>query len=564
MSADTYAKSYRRAFSLSMVLLAAVAFGMGRLAYFHFRRPAWVPPPANTGEKITLPAERGSIYDRNGYLLAVATTFYDIGANPAYVKDKEGVAEALAPILGESKNSLLELLNSGDDFVRLKRGAGAQAADQVDALKERGLLVERRTGRYYPNGSLAACTLGFVREDGEPCYGLEVFYNDVLTGTNGHREAKRDPLGSLCYDIQRPQDGADLVLTLDRNLQVFADQALAQGVQTVGGEEGVTLVMEPATGAILAMSVYPSYDPNLRDVTDQHVFINAAVSEQYEPGSVFKIVTMAAGLDSGTITPQSTYYDSGRIVVGGETIENADKVAYGETTMRGWLAHSLNVGAATVSTKMGAFQFYEYVRRFGLAELTGADLAYEVAGRVRFPGDLDWHESDLATNSFGQGLAVTPLQMLRAFAAVANHGVLMRPYIVSQIINGDQVTQIKPQSLWAAVSPPAAAQTTEMLVYAVDSVLTVAAIPGYKVAGKSGTSQVPVPGGYDPDETIASFAAFAPADDPRVAVLVVVQQPQKEHFGLKAAAPICRDILKRALELLAVPPDSVRVSLQRQ
>ena len=564
MSASTYDLSYRRAFFLAILLLGAVAFGMGRLAYFHFRPPSWVPPQPTGGEQISLPAQRGNIYDCNGYLLAVATTVYDIGANPAYIEDKEAVADQLVPVLEESKNKLLTLLHSSKGFVRLKRGVSAKVADKVRSLKKSGLRIEQRTSRYYPNSSLAACVLGFVREDGQPGYGLEAFYNDLLAGTEGHRQATRDPFGSLYYDIQPPKDGAHLILTLDRNLQAFADDALAKGVQAAGAAHGVALVMDPATGSILAMSVFPTYDPNLRDVADQHVFVNTAVSEHYEPGSVFKTVTMAAGLDSGVITPESTYYDSGRIVVGGETIENADKVAYGETSMRGWLAHSYNVGAATVSTKMGAFQFYEYVRRFGFAELTGADLAYEVPGRVRFPGDLDWHESDLATNSFGQGLAVTPLQMLRAFAALANQGVLMRPYIVSQIVNGDRVTQVKPQPLWAAVSAQAAAQTTEMLVYAVDHVLTVAAIPGYKVAGKSGTSQVPVPGGYDPDETIASFAAFAPADDPRAAVLVVVQQPQKEHGGLKAAAPICRDILKRALELLAVPPDGVRIALQRQ
>jgi len=564
MSAPTYEQSYRRAFVLAILLLGAVAFGMGRLAYFHFRPPSWVPPTQPESKRIDLPAQRGNIYDRNGYLLAVATTVYDVGANPAYIDNKESLADQLAPVLQESKGKLLTLLQSEDSFVRLKRGVNAQVAEQVKVLRESGLRVEQRTNRYYPSGSLMACVLGFVREDGQPGYGLEAFYHDLLAGETGHRQAKRDPLGSLYYDIQPPRDGVDLVLTMDRNLQAFADETLAKGVQAVEGKQGVAIVMEPATGAILAMSVFPTYDPNLRDVVDQRVFVNTAISEHYEPGSVFKTVTMAAALDSGVVTAQSTYYDSGRIVVGGETIENVGQAAYGETTMRGWLAHSLNVGAATVSTRMGAFQFYEYVRRFGFAELTGVDLAYEVPGRVRLPGDLDWHESDLATNSFGQGLAVTPLQMLRAFAAVANHGILMRPYIVSRIVDGEQITQVEPQQLRAAVSPQAAAQTTEMLVYAVDHVLTMGQIPGYKVAGKSGTSQVPIPGGYDPRETIASFAAFAPADDAKVAVLVIVQQPQKEQFGLRAAAPICRDILQRALQLLAVPLDSVRVALQRQ
>jgi len=561
MSASTDDQFYRRTFALGIVVLGVAAVTVGRLVYWVLKPPLWPPPPPPSQEGTFLP-ERGNIYDCNGYLLSVAHTFSDIEAAPNIVTDTEMMASRLAPLLNEPREKLLAQLDPTTSWARLKRRVKWNEAKEILSWGLQGLYIKTWPGRIYPHNSLAAGVLGFVTDKGQAFYGVEREYDELLAGKPGHREVVTDVLGSLSYEVQVARHGADLFLTLDRNVQYIVEEALAKAVEVNAAKRGAAIVMDPQTGAILAMALYPTYDPNTRDVDDFKIFVNWAISERYEPGSVFKIVTIGSALDAGVISTTSTYYDAGEIMVGGEVIRNSDDAAHGETSIPDLLAYSLNVGAAHVSTKLGAFKFYEYVRRFGFNELTGVDLADEVAGQVRFPGDREWHESDLATNSFGQGLAITPLQMLCAVSAVANHGLLMRPHIVDRIVDGEMVTNISPKVIRQVISPEAAAQVTEMLVYAVDTVLTTAAVPGYKVAGKSGTSEVPTLTGYDPEETIASFAGYVPADDPQLAILVVLDRPQKEHWGLTAAAPAFREIAQRLLTLLAVPPDSGRTAVR--
>lgn len=561
MSGSTDIQFYRRTFAVGIIALGLAAAAMGRLAYVLLKPPPWPPPPPPDKQQTFLP-ERGNIYDCNGYLLSVAHTYSTIEAAPNIVTDTEMVADRLAPLLGVPSEKILAQLQQDTTYVPLKRRVRWEVARQILDWELGGVHVEPWPGRIYPHGSMAACVLGFVTDSGEAFYGVEGKYHELLAGKSGFRVAARDELGSLSYKVRAARDGADLILTLDRNVQYIVEEALAKAVKANTAKKGTAIVMDPQTGEILAMAVLPTFDPNIRDVTDFSVFKNSAISEHYEPGSVFKIVSIASGLDAGVISPVSTYYDAGEIVVGGEVIRNSDNAGHGETSIPDLIAYSLNVGAAHVSTKLGAFKFYEYVRRFGFNEKTGVDLDGEVAGQVRFPGDREWHESDLGTNSFGQGLAVTPLQMLCAVSAVANRGVLMRPYIVSRIVDGDMVTNTLPEAVRQVVSAETAAQVTEMLVYAVDSVLTTAAVPGYEIAGKSGTSQVPTLSGYDPEETIASFAGYAPAVDPRFAILVVLDRPQREHWGLTAAAPAFREIALQLLSLFAVPPDTVRAAMQ--
>ena len=551
MSAVTDDQAQSRSLVLICIVLGLAALAVGRLVYLLLKPLPWPILPGPSAQETYRP-ERGNIYDCNGYLLAAAHTFSDIGVSPKMVTDTVVFAERLGPLLGEPKEKLLTQLDSAEPFVSLERRVRWELARQIDDLGLGGLEVKPWPGRIYPHESLGACLLGFVNDEGDAFYGVESNYDQILRGSSGSRTAQRDPLGSLFYEVRAPHHGADLFLTIDRRLQSIVEEVLARAVEANAARRGTVIVIDPRTGAILAMAVYPTYDPNVRDVEDFAVFINAAISEHYEPGSVFKIVTIAAALDAGTISPTDTYYDEGWIMVGGERIENSDHAAHGETVIRDLLAYSRNVGAARVSTQLGASGFYEYVRRFGFNEVTGVDLAGEVAGNVRFPGDREWHESDLGTNSFGQGLAVTPLQMLCAVSAVANHGLLMRPHVVGRIVDDGVETQVAPQPVRQVVSPEAADQVTEMLVYAVDTVLSQASVPGYRVAGKSGTSQIPTLTGYDPEETIASFAGYMPAEDPRFAILVVLDRPQKEHWGLTAAAPAFREIAERLMALQLV------------
>jgi len=549
----------RRMFALAAFLLMIAAAAMGRLAYLQLRQPLG---PGTDGEGTQeFEPKRGSIYDANGYLLAVSTTVYDIAAMPSKIADEGMLADRLASLLELPRSEVLALLQKDTTYVRLKRGASSEVAQTIESWRIDGLQAEPRAIRVYPHGPLAVAVLGFVNEENEASHGIEARYDEQLRGKQGFRVADRDAVGSLLYRHYPVEHGVDLYLTVDRNIQSLVEEALADGVTTTGAKKGAVIVLNPKTGAILAMAVYPTYDPNTREVADLSMFANWAVTETYEPGSVLKILTIASALDAGAISASSTYYDEGQIVVGGQTIKNSDGLAYGQTNMRDLLAYSLNVGAATVSTKMGARKFYEYVRRFGLGQLTGVDLAQETAGWVRVPGNPEWHESDLGTNSFGQGLAATPLQVLTAVCAVANHGAMMRPFAVARTVDGGTVTGTAPRVLRQVVSPEAADQTVEMLVYAVENVLqATVAIDGYSVAGKSGTSQVYISsGGYDANETVASFAGFAPADDPEFAILVVLDRPQREHWGARAAGPVFRKIALQLLSLLGVPPDSVRL-----
>ncbi len=559
MSVTRQTQSYRRMFALAASLLMVTAVSIGKLAYLQLRLPPFTPLDDRGTQDFD--PKRGNIFDSNGYLLAVSATVYDIGAVPYLVKDKQVVADRLASQLAKPRSEILAALEAETSYAPLQRGVTKEVADTITGWKVAGLQVDTRAIRSYPHGSLASAVLGFLNEEGKASHGVEARYDDELTGEPGYRVSDRDAMGSLLYRFFAPQDGVDLYLTIDRNIQSMAEEALAKGMTTTEAQSGVAMVMDPRTGAILAMAVRPTFDPNTREETVPGMFVNIAVSETYEPGSVFKVFTIASALDAGTITPSSTYTDRGEIVVGGRTIKNSDEQAYGETSIPDLLAHSLNVGSATVSTKMGPAKFYEYVRRFGFSQLSGVDLAQETAGWVRVPGNPEWHESDLGTNSFGQGLATTPLQVLSAICAVANHGTLMRPYVVARMVNGTQVTETVPQVLRQAVSREAAEEVTNMLVRAVDRVQQTVAIDGYSIAGKSGTSQVYTSsGGYDPNEVIASFAGWAPADDPRFAILVVLERPQKEQWGSRAAGPVFREIALQLLTLLGVPPDSVRLS----
>jgi cell division protein FtsI (penicillin-binding protein 3) len=559
MDVERQTQVYRRMFALAAFLLMIAAVAIGRLAYLQLRLPL-VSPPDDRGTQNS-EAKRGSVFDRNGYLLAVSTTVYDVAAFPQKVSDKEVLADRLASLLNEPRSQILALLQQDTTYVRIKRGVSKEVADTIKSWELASLQTEPRAMRVYPDGSLAVAVLGFVNEAHVASHGVEARYDSELAGQAGFRVVDHDAVGSLLYRYFSPHDGPDLYLTLDRNIQYLVEDALAKGMATTGARSGVAIVLDPQTGAILAMAVQPTYDPNTREVADPAMFVNIAVSDTYEPGSVFKVVTIAAALDAGVIAPSSAYYDGGQIVVGGQTIKNSDGQAYGETSIPDLLAYSLNVGAATVSTKMGAPRFYEYVRRFGFGQLTGVDLAQEIAGWFRAPGNPEWHESDLGTNSFGQGLAATPLQVLSAISAVANHGTLMRPYVVARIVDGDKITETEPKVLRQAVSPEAATEVTEMLVRAVEDVQKTVAIAGYSIAGKSGTSQVYAStGGYDPNAVVASFAGYAPADDPRFAILVVLDHPQKQQWGSLAAGPVFREIAQQLLTLLAVPPDSVRLS----
>jgi cell division protein FtsI/penicillin-binding protein 2 len=510
-------------------------------------------------------APRGSIRDRNGFLLAGNRVQYSVEATVGQIQDLAAVARELAPILQTSPTLISATLRSASAWVTLERAAGQEQGEAIQELGLAGIDTRLWWARVYPQGELTAHLIGFVTGDGEGWYGLEGFYDDELRPEAQTWAGELDPLtgGPLPLEEGRravppPLRGVDLELTLDLAVQAITAQELARGLTEFGAEGGTIIVMDPHTGAILAMVNSPSYDPQ-RFVeyaeSQPGLLANPAVFNQYEPGSVFKIVTVAAALDSGIATRDTTYADEGSIEVGGRTIQNWDRRAYGLQDMAGLLTHSLNVGSAWLSLRMGPDLFYQYVRAFGIGTPTGVDLEGEMPGRLRTPGDLRWHDSDLGANAYGQGLAVTPLQMISAVAAVANEGRLMRPFLVSrQVMPDGTVRTSEPVVRGQPISADTARALTEMLVQVVEEGVPQAHVPGYRIAGKTGTAEIPVPGGYDPNWTIASFVGYGPVEDPQLIILVRLDRPRTARSGAETAAVVFSRLASRLFALLGIPP----------
>ncbi|MGB9872064.1 MAG: peptidoglycan D,D-transpeptidase FtsI family protein, partial [Anaerolineae bacterium] len=502
---------------------------------------------------------RGSISDDNGFPLAVSEPHYTIWASPAYITDIRRVAEILSPVLQIPAGTLSATMAETSQGVILAPYVSWEQGEAVKKLKLSGVWASLCWLRRYPHGALAAPLLGFTAYSGEGFYGVEGYYDRALRPQTVKVVTEADPSGIQPLPqeegrIPIPQRGHHLVLTLDLAMQMAAEEELARGLKEFGAESGLVLVMDSRTGAILALAVQPSFDPNeyQRYLNEgrEEVFLNPAVNTQYEPGSIFKIITLAGALDSGAVSPQYTYVDTGRIEVGGQVITNWDNRAYGEQDLVGLMGHSLNVGAAWLATRMGPETFYRYVRAFGFGQPTGVDLQGEVAGTVHMPGDLDWYDSYLGTNAYGQAIAVTPMQMAAAVAAVANGGRLMRPYVVARQIRPDgSVLESRPVVRGQPITPETARAVSEILAQAVEQYMPQAAVPGYRIAGKTGTAQIPVPGGYDPRGTIASFVGYGPVEDPRLLILVRLDRPRTSPWASQTAVVIFQRLAQRLLVL---------------
>jgi cell division protein FtsI/penicillin-binding protein 2 len=510
---------------------------------------------------------RGQVLDRNGHMLVGNLVQYDISAAPELVGDLDKAVTTLASDLDMETDELSQTLSSDLVWVSIRRGVPKEVGEQVAAREMTGIMVDPVWRRTYPEGAMAAHILGFVNAENQGYYGVEGYYDGDLRGQAGTRVYQRDPWNQIIplglADDEPPQPGMDLVLTIDRTVQALVEEELGLALEETGAKSGVIIVMDPRSGAILALAAAPVYDPNRYwEVRDTRLFVNPAINSQYEPGSVFKVLTTAVALENGLVSPDTVFYDEGQIEVGGQVIRNATRQAYGYVTMTEVLIHSLNVEMAKISSMLGPERFYQGLRAFGIGHRTGADLEGEVIGELRAPGDWRWHESDLATNSFGQGLAVTPLQMIVAVAAIANDGVLMKPFVVAEKVYGaGHRERAQPAAIDWAVSPETAHLVAEMMAQTVEQGIERAKVPGYRVAGKSGTAQLPTPYGYDEQKTIASFVGFAPVEDPQVIVLVLLDEPTSSEWGAHTAAPAFSRLARRLFVLLEIPPQDVRLGM---
>ena len=519
----------------------------------------------NRREIVTRP-RRGNIFDRNHHLMAGDTIQYEVSASPDLIHDPQKTADQLYRHLDVPRETLVAELSSEKPWVPITRSASREAGEALIELDLIGLTVTPRSRRTYPENTLASHMIGFVNDNGNGFYGVEGYYDLLLQGNLGKQTGEHGPFGDIIplgeFEITPPEEGADLYLTINRSMQEVVEAELAYAVDRYGAEKGSVIVLDPKTGDILASASVPYYNPNRFAQTDIEFFPDPLVSWAYEPGSIFKIITMAAGLDSHTVAPGTTVEDNGIIEIAGQSIYNADRLAHGTVDMTTVLARSLNVGTAQIAIYMGQEQFYNYIRRFGFGRLTELDLAGEGPGALKTPNDIYWHASDLATNSFGQGIAVTPIQMISAVAAVANDGLLMKPRVVDKIVSHDEerIIEVQPQVVRRAITADTADVLTQMLATALEEEDSLAIIPGYRIAGKTGTSQIPIPGGYHPSLTITSFVGYFPVDDPQVVILVILNKPTVSKWGNKTAAPTFRRIGERLIGFMDIPPDDVRLA----
>lgn len=571
MEAEQKGKTSRgRLVVLASVLVIAALLVVGRLVYYQVfnygELKAWALEQRQRERDLT--PERGTILDATGHPLALSVVQWDVSVSPPLVTDPDQVAKDLAPLLGMSQDELYAKITTEAQWVLLAKHLPQATGEAIIDLDHNGITCEAQPLRVYPEGSLVAHAIGIVNDTGVGYYGIEGYYNERLKGVEGKKQIEQDPAGAELPLVPQeqllPQSGTSLLITIDRNAQLIAVEELERAIKEYQADGGTVLIMDPKTGAVLALASYPSYNPNSFASGNLELLADPSLSQMWEPGSIFKVVTWAAGLDSGTISPGTTMYDSGALEVGGRVIQNWDRQGRGTVTMADGLAYSLNTVAAYISTSMGKDTFYTYVRRFGFGRLSGIDLDSEGPGMVKLPGDSNWFPSDLGTNAFGQGIAVTPVQMLSAVSAIANEGLLMKPYVVRQFISADKVLSVEPMAVRQVISQDTAETLTNLMVEVVDREAKKAKVPGYRIAGKTGTAQIPTAYGYHPTDTIASFIGFAPADDPQFAILIKLDRPKASPWANHTAAPTFQAIAQRLLVYMQIPPDEVRLGVYGQ
>jgi cell division protein FtsI/penicillin-binding protein 2 len=510
---------------------------------------------------LTIDPHRGRILDRSGRPLAVNVEMTSIYAVPAVIDNPRAFAAAVGPAIGEAPAEIQRrLAGSGKYFAWVARKVKPEVVTRVKALglgDQLGFLSEDR--RAYPNGPLAAHALGFVGIDNQGLGGIELAYDETLRGRAGSAVAERDGVGRLLIETRRvvdaPLDGADLILTIDQVIQHVAERELDKALGQTRAKRGLVLVMDPASGEILALAVRPAFDPNGGAQARPEQWLNRIVAVTYEPGSTFKIFLTAAALDSGAVVPEDRFLCNGSLRVGSHVIRDAHG-PHGWQTVTDMVKNSCNVAAAQIATRLGKETYYRYIRAFGFGTPTGIDLPGEVQGLV--PPPSEWRGPGLQTIAFGQGIGTTALQLLAASTALANDGRMVRPHVVRAVRDseGRLVKAMGTERLEQVISPKTARTVLQMMRRVVqDGTGLQAAIEGYPVAGKTGTAQIPSPhGGYDPDRFIASFLGIVPVTAPRLAVLVVLDDPRGVYYGGAVAAPVFREIASQALWYLRVPP----------
>jgi cell division protein FtsI/penicillin-binding protein 2 len=534
---------------------------LGKLFYLQVLNPNIFTSDYIKTQKIA--PKRGKIYDTNMQPLALNQATYVLFAEPHTIKDKEYVVHKIDEILHIGEATLEARIDDSKRWVRVAAGVTPEMRDKIKALNINGLGFDEETKRFYPEASLSAHILGFVgkNNNGEDIgyVGIEGFYEKDLTGLPGVLKSERDLLGRPIFvgtqDWVDAENGRDLVLTIDKTVQNIVKEKLKEGVINSEAKSGCAIAVDPMTMAILASSCLPDFDPEIyHTYTDNDIFKNQAIADLYEPGSTFKPLIMAAALEEGVLKPKDTYDEEGPVKIADAVVRNYNNEYSGKITMTHILEKSSNVGMIYVGEKLGKEKLYTYIDKYGFGSMTGIDLEGEASGYIK--PIASWYPIDFATATFGQGVAITRLQLIRAFAAIINGGYLMKPYVVKEVVEGTNHYKREPQIVRRVLSEKTSAQMRDMLVSVVDYAKIDWDRPeGYKVGGKTGTAQIAVSGNYDPSKTIASFIGFAPAEKPKFLILVVMKEPGGHGFGSTAAAPVFFAITKELLSYYNVVPN---------
>lgn len=553
----------KRFFALACAITSGfvlVAIGLGRVVLFEGGRLAGMARRQHN-QRLVLRQQRGTITDRHGNTMASSTKTPSVFARPPRIKAGPALAEELGSRLGLPARTVEGKLRSDRPFVWLKRAVTPRQAEAVSGLKLAGVGIEEEDRRYYPHGTLAAHVVGLTGIDLQGLAGAELRFDEVLRGSPVFETVERDALGrAIMTESESPSRarmGASLELTIDAPLQFVAERALLDGVRSSGAKGGSVIVLDPATGEILAMGNVPTFDPNSAERAPLDSVRNRAISDMYEPGSTLKPFLVAAALEAGRVSSESVIYcEEGRMKVGRRVIH--DHHPHGWLSVPEILKVSSNIGVAKIVQKLGARTYYEYLRRFGFGARLGIDLPAEAPGMLAPPDR--WSAIRTVNAAFGQGIAVTPLQMAAAFGALANGGCLVRPHVVRRVIaaDGRVLWKAEPRTLSCPVAPGTARKLTEMLEEVVERGGTAerAALDGIGVAGKTGTAQKvdAATGRYSTTAVVASFGGYLPSRSARVVIFVVIDEPPRGRFGGVVAAPVFHQIALEAMRRLQVAP----------
>ena len=556
---------------LCLGVMAAIALLICRLAYIQFIQSNHLQKMALEQRMRPVPVEakRGIIYDRNNKILAVSINVDSVYAVPSEIKDAEAASIKLAAILDLNSKDIYAKLKEKQSFVWVKRKIDAKQAAQIKKAKITGIGMTQEGRRFYPKANLASHILGFAGIDSQGLNGLEWSYDKYLKGSQGSVIAERDGLGREIPEGMEKflpaKDGNNLILTIDEVIQHIAERELERAVVVNRAKSATVIIMEPKTGEILALANKPDYNPNEFWKYSQELWRNDAVFYNYEPGSTFKIITSSAAVEENMVKPDDNFYCSGGITVGGHYVKCHKHEGHGAEDFRDVVKNSCNPGFIQVGLKLGKEKFGSYIRKFGFGQLTGVEIQGESKGIVKDIADVQ--TIDVATNSIGQGIAVTPIQLVTAVSAVANGGTLMKPLIVKRIeeTDGKIVKEFSPISVRRVITQETAAIVGELLegVVSPNGGGKNAFLEGYRLAGKTGTAQkAAATGGYAENKYVASFVGYGPVENPRFVILVLINEPSTgNYYGGQIAAPVFREIARDVLRYMEIPPSVAETKL---